>query len=153
MNAPSRHPVVVGVDGSANGQRAMHVAARQAARTSRPLVVVHAVGLTDLVDGEHVPSHEHRAEIASEVTKWCATLEGEVRDVESLVLDGPPVDVLLRAAHDLDASLVVVGRRGSGGRPELLLGSTAHQVVEHSRCPVLVVPPDHVAQPASDEPE
>lgn len=146
MRTTGRHPVVVGVDGSENGQRAMHVAARQAARTNRPLVVVHAVGLTELIDGEHVPSHDHQAEIGREVFAWCASLEGECNDVEALVLDGPPVDVLLRAANEVEASLVVVGRRGTGGRPELRLGSTAHQVVEHSRCPVLVVPPDYEPQ-------
>lgn len=144
MNTNARHPVIVGVDGSPNGKRAMHVAARQAARTQRPLVVVHAVGLTDVVDGRHVPAHEHRPEIAREVIEWCSTLEGECNEVESLVLDGSPVDVLLRAATDLDASLIVVGRRGAGGRPELRLGSTAHQVIEHAHCPVLVVPADHV---------
>jgi nucleotide-binding universal stress UspA family protein len=152
MRTNGRQPVVVGVDGSANGQRALHVAARQAARTQTPLVVVHAVGLTDVVDGEHVPSHDHRAEIARQVTDWCASLEGQCRDVESLVLDGPPVDVLLRAAHEVGAGLIVVGRRGTGGRPELLLGSTAHQVVEHSRCPVLVVPPVDDPASGSDEP-
>jgi nucleotide-binding universal stress UspA family protein len=56
MNSNARHPVIVGVDGSANGQRAMHVAARQAARTQRPLVVVHAVGLTEMIDGRARPS-------------------------------------------------------------------------------------------------
>jgi nucleotide-binding universal stress UspA family protein len=147
MRTTARHPVVVGVDGSANGQRAMHVAARQAARTNRPLVVVHAVGLTEVINGEHVPSHDHRAEIGREIIGWCASLDGECSDVEALVLDGPPVDVLLRAANDVDASLVVVGRRGTGGRAELRLGSTAHQVVEHSTCPVLVVPPDYEPQP------
>jgi nucleotide-binding universal stress UspA family protein len=147
VHSTARHPVVVGVDGSENGQRALHVAARQAARTGRALVVVHAVGLTELIGGEHVPAHDHRAEIARQVTGWCASLEGECHDVESFVLDGPPVDVLLRAADEVDASLVVVGRRGAGGCPELLLGSTAHQIVEHSRCPVLVVPPGHVPQP------
>ena len=147
MRTAGHHPVVVGVDGSENGQRALHVAARQAARTDRPLVVVHAVGLTEVIDGRHVPSHDHRSEITRQVLEWCASLEGECHDVESLVLDGSPVDVLLRAARELDASLVVVGRRGAGGRPELLLGSTAHQVVEHSTCPVLVVPPGHVPQP------
>lgn len=152
MRTNGRRPVVVGVDGSANGQRALHVAARHAARAQLPLVVVHAVGLTEVIDGEHVPSHDHRAEIARQVTEWCASLEGECRDVESLVLDGPPVDVVLRAANEVDASVIVVGRRGIGGRPELLLGSTAHQVVEHSHCPVLVVPADGDPAHGSDEP-
>ena len=55
--------------------------------------------------------------------------------------DGAPVDTILRVADEIDASLVVVGRQGSGKRPELLLGSTAHQIAEHSPRPVLVVPP------------
>lgn len=150
MSHTGRHPVVVGVDGSANAQHALHLAARQAARTGAPLVVVHAVGLTELIDGEHVATHDHRPEIARQMAAWCATLEGECRDVQSLVLDGPPVDVLLRAARQVDAALVVVGRRGTGGRPELRLGSTAHQIVEHSHCPVLVVPPFDPAAPPVD---
>ena len=43
----------------------------------------------------------------------------------------------LKPAHEP----IVVGRRGIGGRPELLLGSTAHQVIEHAHCSVLIVPP------------
>jgi nucleotide-binding universal stress UspA family protein len=150
MSTTGRHPVVVGVDGSANAQRALHLAARHAARSGAPLVVVHAVGLTEVIGGEHVATHDHQPEIARQVAAWCATLEGECREVESLVLDGPPVDVLLRAARQVDAGLIVVGRRGTGGRPELRLGSTAHQIVEHSHRPVLVVPPDDEPTPATD---
>ena len=40
------------------------------------------------------------------------------------------------------ADLLVVGRRGAGGFRGLLLGSTADQVIQAARCPVVVVP-DH----------
>jgi nucleotide-binding universal stress UspA family protein len=59
-------------------------------------------------------------------------------------VDGQPVDVLVDASAD--ASLVVVGGRGVGGVTGLLLGSTAHGVVAHAACPVVVVPDDVTVQ-------
>lgn len=53
---------------------------------------------------------------------------------------GSPVPALLAAAKDLAADLIVVGRRGAGGFETLRLGSTAHQLAEHSDRPVAVVP-------------
>jgi nucleotide-binding universal stress UspA family protein len=135
-------PVVVGVDGSANSRRALVLAGRHAGSIGAPLLVVHAIGLTEEIDGEHVPAFGHRDEIASNVDQWCdAVREDGCAEFDVRLIDGPPVDALLRAAADTDAAMIVVGRRGTGGRPELRLGSTAHQVIEHSRCPVLVIPP------------
>lgn len=153
MNARHIGPVVVGVDGSANARRAMVEAARIARAEGAHLVVVHAVGLTEVIDHERVPAEGHHAEIVANVDRWCQVLdEVGYHDYRSELVDGPPVDALLRAALDVNASLIVVGRRGAGGRPELLLGSTAHQIVEHSRCPVLVIPPIGHSASVSDEP-
>lgn len=137
----SGRPVVVGLDGSANSGRALSVACDAADRLGAELHVVHAIGLTAVLDGRHVPAVDHRDEIARAVDGWCAPLDDSGVGFSVDLVDGPPVDVLLRTARRLDAALLVVGRRGAGGRPELLLGSTAHQVVEHSDIPVLVVPP------------
>lgn len=54
---------------------------------------------------------------------------------------------LLARARDQRADLIVVGRRGAGGFPTLQLGSTAHQVTEHSSVPVAVVPPAEAEDP------
>ena len=135
-------PVVVGVDGSANSRHALVRAGHHARCTGAPLVVVHAIGLTEEIDGEHVPTFGRRNEIAAHLDRWCdAVREIGIEEFEQRLIDGPPVDVLLRVADDTDAGTIVIGRRGIGGRPELLLGSTAHQVVEHAHCPVLVIPP------------
>ena len=135
-------PVVVGVDGSANSRHALCEAARHARARDAELIVVHAIGLTEEIDGQHLPTFGRRTEIAAHLDRWC----GAARDVgvevfAQRLVDGPPVDALLRVASESGASTIVIGRRGVGGRPELQLGSTAHLVIEHAPCPILVVPP------------
>lgn len=142
VDARSNGPVVVGVDGSANSRHALVRAGLHAQCAGAPLVVVHAIGLTEEIDGEHVPTFGRRNEIAALLDQWCdAVREIGIVEFEQRLIDGPPVDVLLRVAGEVDAGTVVIGRRGIGGRPELLLGSTAHQVIEHAHCAVLVIPP------------
>lgn len=142
MDTRPNGPIVVGVDGSANSRHALVRAGRHALDLGAVLVVVHAIGLTEEIDGEHVPTFGRRNEIAEHLDRWCdAVREIGVTEFEQRLIDGSPVDVLLRVARDVDAGTVVIGRRGIGGRPELLLGSTAHQVIEHAHCAVLVIPP------------
>ena len=153
VNARRIGPVVVGVDGSANSRRALVQAGHHAQDTGAGLVVVHAIGLTEEIDGDHVPTFGHRSEIAELLDRWCdAVREIGMTEFEQRLADGPPVDVLLRVAADVGASVVVIGRRGTGGRSELLLASTAHQVIEHAHCPVLVIPPIGHSTVVSDEP-
>lgn len=47
---------------------------------------------------------------------------------------------IIDAAAELDARLIVCGRRGLGGIASTLLGSVSHQLVAHSGRPVLVAP-------------
>lgn len=140
--ARTRRPIVVGIDGSADARRALCIAGEIAHERGSELIVIHAIGLTELIDGERVVSETHAAEIAEQFAGWCEAVRTVGLDEWTPQLrHGNPVDTVLRVAHEADAALVVVGRHGSGQRPELLLGSTAHQVAERSTCPVLVVPP------------
>ena len=52
---------------------------------------------------------------------------------------GRPARGLLEAADE--AAMVVVGARGTGGFPRLLIGSISGQVAEHASCPVAVFRP------------
>lgn len=135
-----RGPVVVGVDGSMNAQRAMALAAGLARRFDVDLVVLHAVGLMSVIDGEHVPSEGRRDQLERLLNdEWCAPLrEHDDLQWECRLVDGSPADVLLKAGSELVATFVVVGSRGTG--TEQLLGSTSHHVVHHCDRPVVVVP-------------
>jgi nucleotide-binding universal stress UspA family protein len=135
-------PIVVGVDGSANAKRALDVAASLAAMSGVEVIAVHALGLLTTIDGERVPSAEHRAEVEEALrTDWCEPLARAGVAWRASVEDGSSAEVLLHAAEEHGASFVVVGSRGVGGHPDLMLGSTSHQVISHCRCPAVVVPP------------
>jgi nucleotide-binding universal stress UspA family protein len=134
-------PVIVGVDGSTNAQRALRVAAEIARRFDLDLAVFHAVGLMTVIDGRHVPSEGRRDDLERLLRlEWCASLAGD-RDLRwrAELVDGSPADVLMKMGDGLDAAFVVVGSRGTGD--ELALGSTSHHVVHHCNRPVVVVPP------------
>jgi len=107
--------IVVGLDGSPHGEAAAAWAHAVAARVGADVVAVHARGLL-----------EHGASAV---------------DAAGRVEDGDPVSVLLRVAEECDADLLVVGRRGSSTNPDLLLGSTSHQLAERARCPLVIIPP------------
>ncbi len=111
--------VMVGDDGSSGARAALGWARRLSAAVDARLTVVRASG--DTPPAETVP--------------------GELVDQErSLEVTGPPVLALLEASRRLQVDLIVVGRRGAGGFSELRLGSTAHQLAEHSPSPIAVVP-------------
>ncbi len=134
-------PVIVGVDGSSNAQRALALAAEIASRFDLDLAVFHAIGLMTVIEGRHVPSEGHRDDIERLLRlEWCAALanDRELRWRAELVY-GSPADVLMKMGTGLDASFVVVGSRGVGD--EQALGSTSHHVVHHCDRPVVVVPP------------
>jgi nucleotide-binding universal stress UspA family protein len=52
---------------------------------------------------------------------------------------GDPAVVLIDIAREVDAQLLVVGRRGGDFVSRTLLGSVAQRVVQYAPCDVLVV--------------
>ena len=147
-NARSVRRILVGVDGSDNGHRALEWAVYLAGELGAEVVVVHAAGLLAHLDPEHpVPSHSHLEELRAALrSEWCGPLEGSGVPHRVLCLEGPAVLTLLSAIEAEDADLVVLGSRGTGGRAELMLGSTSLQVAEQSPRPVLIVPAHRAAR-------
>lgn len=134
--------IVVAVDGSPGSARALDWAAGLAAGVDAEVVAVHALGLLDeLEPGRKVPAQPHRDEIRHRFEDdWCSVLGARGVRARHLLRDGAAVPVVLAVADEVDADLIVVGSRGLGGYPDLLLGSTSTQVAQRSNRPVTIVP-------------
>ena len=133
--------IVVGVDGSATSQEALRWAVRLGEVLGAEVVAIHALGLLDRWHDPDASARSWRRTLCDLVERtWCGPLARSPGSHRVEVRDGDPVDVLLAAAEDEPADLLVVGSRGVGDRPELALGSTSLQVLQAARVPVLVVP-------------
>ncbi len=53
----------------------------------------------------------------------------------------PVWEGIVEAAHEIDAAVIVMGTRALTGARELFEGSVSHQVAQHAKRPVLIVPP------------
>ncbi|HET6192755.1 MAG TPA: universal stress protein [Trebonia sp.] len=140
--------IFVGVDGSPNSERALDWAMKQAAAVRAPLTViaVHEVpksywGGIPVVGPADAALLESLRQAAEEMTRRVASRLGDAAPalVTVRALNGFVVKELVDASHDAD--LVVVGSRsGSSGFARLLAGSVSSEVVQHSECPVVIVP-------------
>jgi nucleotide-binding universal stress UspA family protein len=133
--------IVAGVDGSATSQEALRWAVAIGEALGAEVVATHALGLLDRWLDPDASARSWRRTLCALVEQtWCAPFAGSPATPRVEVHDGDPVDVLLAAAENEHADLLVVGSRGVGNRPELALGSTSLQVLLAARVPVLVVP-------------
>jgi nucleotide-binding universal stress UspA family protein len=139
--------IVVGVDGSPNSERALDWAMRQAAAVHAPLTViaVHEVaksywGNIPVVGSADMPLLENLRHAAEEMTQKAASRLGDAGPASVTVhaVNGFVVKELVDASQDAD--LVVLGARGGSGFAQLLMGSVSNEVVQHSACPVVIVP-------------
>ena len=127
----SRHPVIVGVDGSPAASGAVRWAADEAMRRGQLLRIIHALAVHDPYE-EVTDEHGLAIEAATEVRNWQPGLH-----VTTATWHGEPARVLVEQSRTAD--LVVVGSRGSGGFRSLLVGSVGVHLAAHAHCPVLVV--------------
>jgi nucleotide-binding universal stress UspA family protein len=75
----------------------------------------------------------------SELTKWAKELSATGWKVTTEAAEGPAAYVIERLAREREVDLIAMGTHGRGGLRELVLGSVAKRVVQHSPCPVLTV--------------
>lgn len=137
--------VVAGFDGSDASRRAVAVAAEEAAMRGVALHVVRAWMFSSAADEAGAPHgtvpslDEVEDAVRTSVDQVVQQVRAERTDLQVVghVQHCKAVDALVSASKD--AQLLVVARRGQGGFVDLLLGSTADQVVRHARSSVLVV--------------
>lgn len=138
-----RTDIVVGVDGSDNGVRALQWALA-ASEEGDTVMAVHA--WTSAVSVFHDQPADPGGHFEVEATRILndavarATAEvGSFRgELRPLLIEGDPRQVLADKARD--SAMLVVGARGRGGVAHLLLGSVASSLVHRPVVPTVVVP-------------
>ncbi len=143
-------PVFVGVDGSPASLAAVDLAVREATLRGRSLRIVYGDPWANhpaWVDLPAVPSGELPTDPLADPEQAirAATERAGTGAVPMTgeMLAGDPATVLIRASAD--AELLVLGHRGRGGFPELLLGSVAVKVAAHAARPVIVTRPPRLS--------
>lgn len=133
-------PVLVGVDGSAASLAAVDLAVVEATLRRRALRIVYGDSWADHPVWVDLPSgglpDDSRADPQQVIRAATARAGTAEVPITGEVLAGDPATVLIRASAT--AELLVLGHRGRGGFPELLLGSVAVRVAAHAACPVVV---------------
>jgi nucleotide-binding universal stress UspA family protein len=135
---PTRE-VLVGVDGSECGLRAVRWAVQEAARRGAAVRILHAAPyLSSRVAGGAPPPELVRARhIAAQAYTVARHTDSGVQ-VSTEVVPSDPTGALLRAAAA--GQLVVLGSSTTGAADELVLASVAVRVAARSPQPVIVVP-------------
>ena len=129
------HRIVVGIDGSTGGDRALEWAAAQAARSGAVLE-----GHASYDPGYVFVSRDEVEMSLQKALDKAAALVAEIAPgvtFKGVTHEGSPAKDLIDASKGAD--LLVVGSRGLGGFSGLFLGSVSQQCAVHAHCPIVIV--------------
>ena len=139
--------IVVGTDGSSRARVAVSEAIDLARNQGARLHLVAAFSSQE----RHWETLESTASVESvdmrQVAETVLAREGRKAQEQGLQVDwaareGDPAEVLIEAAVDAGADLIVVGNKGMGGVKRFVMGSVPNKVTHHAPCSVLVVRTD-----------
>ncbi len=137
----SSAPVLLGIDGSPASEAATALAFDEASRRGVGLVALHVwsdVGVFPILGMDwHDREREGQEILAERLAGWQERYP-DVHVERKLFCDKPSQWLLKESEH---AQLVVVGSRGRGGFPGMLLGSVSSAVAQSARVPVIVLRP------------
>jgi nucleotide-binding universal stress UspA family protein len=140
--------ILLPTDGSRHSDEAARFAGQLAARYDGSVQPVVAVEY-QYVTGDDLPeelSTAIRQRIEARAHRALEKAGGIVEEAGGSVaagrlLEGPPVEVILREAEEGDYDLIVMGSRGVSEEHghERLVGSVTERVLNRTPCPVLVI--------------
>lgn len=141
------HRILVPVDFSNAGAKALGYARDLARRDSATLVLVHVVYVPLFPSSDNATTgtrgayyDEMRTSATEELERLAAKQEAAGFTCEIRVREGPPAREIVECARKENTDLVVIATHGRTGLKEVLLGSVAHGVIQRSPVPVVVVP-------------
>jgi nucleotide-binding universal stress UspA family protein len=150
--------IVVGVDFSDGSEKAAKTGLELARHHGARLYLIHAGAIPEPV-GEAADTtfsalvgamkETELREARERLEKLRERLSGQGAEVSQGIIDGPAHTALPKAAHELQADLLIAGSHGRTGIERFLMGSVAERLVRVAECPVLVVRNELPAQGAT----
>jgi nucleotide-binding universal stress UspA family protein len=142
---PQIQSILCPVDFSAGSERAVEQAAALAQLTGASLELLHVypIPVLSLPEGQVTATPEYVARVLTiaqdELEKLSDPLIARGIRVKTTLLDGQPIETIVRYAKESGASMLVLGTHGRTGIRHFALGSTAERVVRLADVPVLTV--------------
>lgn len=141
------HRIVCPVDFSDGSIAALEYAINLAEEADGQLTVLHVAELPSaLIQESEVIKEELRrmgdaaiTHIKHRLTNLIPENAKGYCEIDTAVVEGSPYREILCRANQKKADLIVMGVHGRGALDLLLFGSTTHQVIRASTCPVLIV--------------
>ena len=79
-------------------------------------------------------------EAKNEMKTLIKELEADEVECDYVLRDGKPYEIILKFSDETNTDLIVMGTNGRDSLSDLILGSTAQNVIQKSKCPVLIIP-------------
>ena len=149
VHALARGPIFVPLDGSELAERALPYATALATALERPIVLMTASRTPEIWN--NVPAGgEYDGKARDHCQKYLESVRGRLEppEVQIEVRDGFARDEILNAAHDCDASLIVVASHGRSGITRWMYGSIASHLAHEADLPLLVIGREPLARPS-----
>ena len=139
--------ILFATDFAPTSERALQIAIELAEEADAHLTLLHAIEVPPELqarasgDGVDVPALRAAAE-ARALERLRSLVPAEARvycKVHTDVREGRPYRLILQAAADTQADLIVVGVHGGNALDRMIFGSNTHAVLRGASCPVLAV--------------
>ncbi|PSL28581.1 universal stress protein [Dyadobacter jiangsuensis] len=147
--------ILIAIDFSENAERALAAAKLIAEKDATELLILHAyqpyIADVNVTPGNVMPgiggadfltmTTELEEEFHKRLDDYAASLVAEGYNAKAIWTLGTVQSAIEEAINDHVPDMIVIGRTGTGGFLDKLIGSSATHIALNSPCPVLVVPP------------
>ncbi|WP_082213998.1 universal stress protein [Dyadobacter psychrophilus] len=147
--------ILIPIDFSENAERALAAAKIIAEKDTTQLLILHAyqpyIADVNITPGNVLPgidggdflsmTSELEEEFQKKLERYIEDVVAEGYQAEAIWAIGSVQSAVEEAIEAHNPDLIVIGRTGTGGFMDKLIGSSATSIGLHSTCPVLVIPP------------
>lgn len=143
--------ILIPVDFSENSQKAVNYGLSIAKTYGARVYMMHVISQR-IVDAIHELSikgykgdfveimRDVRKDREKEMRALVASSDEDGVPIEFILKEGKPGPEIVDVAKELNVDLIVIGHQGRSALGSILLGSVAQYVVNHTPCPILVIP-------------